>query len=371
MADRSADARVYAGWKRRLFVVDLLLTAGFFAVILCSGFSARLSEEIAARIPGAWPFQVAAYVGFLWIASTLILFPLSWFGSFKLEHRFGLSTQRFSQWLLDYGKRFALSGGMGLLLVEVLGFLLRRTPESWWLWAAVLWMGWEVLMARVLPTLLIPIFYKQSPLANESLRQRLFSFVTRCGAQVEGIYEINLSKTTTKANACLCGLGRTRRILVSDTLIAAYPPEEVEVVLAHEVGHHALHHIGILLVVSTIAAGISFWGVDRWARLAFAQLGIAGLADLAALPVLGLGLFVANLILMPVINGISRYLENQADEFALNKTRSPGAFIQTMRRLAEQNLAELQPPAWVEWLLYDHPPIAKRIALGERWKDNG
>jgi len=371
VSDRSAQAKIYAAWKRRLFTADLILTAGFLASVICSGFSTWLQNETAVRVPAAWPIQVAAYSAFLWIGFELIDFPLNWFGSFVLEHRFGLSTQRLSQWLVDYAKRWSLAGGLGLLLVEVLSLLLRVVPNAWWIWAAVLWMGWEVLMARVLPTFLIPIFYKQQPLADEPLRQRLFSFVTRCGAQVHGIYEINLSKTTRKANACLCGLGRTRRILVSDTLLASYPPEEVEVVLAHEVGHHQLHHIGILLVVSTIASGASFFAVDRAARLLFENAGISSLADLAALPLIALGLFAANLILMPVINGLSRRLENQADRFALNKTSNPGAFIQTMRRLADQNLAESQPPRWVEWLLYDHPPIAKRIALGEAWRSDG
>ena len=185
---------------------------------------------------------------------------------------------------------------------------------------------------------------------------------------MQGIFELNLSKTTRKANACLCGLGRTRRVLVSDTLLTAYPPEEVEVVLAHELGHHRLRHIGILILVSTAATGVGCFWVDRAIRRLISPLGLTGLDDLSVLPLTALGLFLAGLLLLPLTQGISRFLERQADRFALQQTGNPQAFIATMRRLAGQNLAEIDPPRWVEWLLYDHPSIRKRIALAEQYE---
>ncbi len=367
MLDRRAEARVYARWKRGLFLLDIALTAALLGGLVASGLHQSVRLWVSARIPAIWPLQVAAYTTVLWLGMTAASFPLDWFGSFALEHRFNLSTQRLTEWLTDYAKHLALGSGLGLLLVEGLSLLLRSFPTTWWIWAAIFWMGWSAFLARILPTWLIPIFYKQRPLADENLRQRLASFVARCGARVEGVYEVNLSRTTRKANACLCGLGKTRRVLVSDTLLQTHPPEEVEVVLAHEVGHHQLHHIGILLGVGTAAAALSFFAVDGVSRLLFARTGVTGIADLAALPLLALGLFAANLVLMPATNGVSRLLEAQADRFALQQTQNPQAFIATMRRLADQNLSEIEPPPWVEWLLYDHPPIAKRIALAQRY----
>ncbi len=367
MVDRSAEAKNYARRRRQLLLADLVLAAGLMSFFLFSGLARGLEGWVVSHLPFAWPIQVGAYTGIAWLATASVNLPMDWLNSFVLEHQFNLSTQNLRQWLWEYAKKLTLSGVIGLFLVEILSFTLRISGNSWWLWAALFTIGWSALLARVLPTLLIPIFYRQKPLADEPLGQRLAQFVRNCGTRVEGIYEVNLSKTTKKANACLCGMGKTRRVLISDTLLAGYPIEEVEVVLAHEVGHHRLHHITILLAVSAAAAALSFFAVDRGARLFFGLLGIGSLSSLTALPLIGFGLFIANLFLMPATNGLSRRLEDQADRFALRQTRNPQAFISTMKHLADQNLSEMQPPRWVEWLFYDHPPIAKRIAVAQQF----
>ncbi len=359
-------AREYALLKRHLWLLDLAVTTLLLAGLITSGVAQSLRCWVTARIVG-WPAQVALYTAFLWILMEVLLFPLDWFRSFTVEHRFNLSTQKFLQWLWEYSKQMILAGAIGLGFVEGFSLLLRKAPAHWWIWATFFWMVWSAFLSWIGPTVLIPIFYKQSRLKDAALQRRLESFVRRCGTQVQGIFELNLSKTTRKANACLCGLGTTRRVLVSDTLLDSYPPEEIEVVLAHEMGHHQLYHIGILIAVSTLAAGLSCFWVDQMVRRWAPIFRLTGLNDLAALPFIALGLFVIGLLLMPITQGISRYLENQADRFALKKTGNPTAFIATMRRLAEQNLAEMDPPRWVEWLLYDHPPIRKRIALAQNF----
>lgn len=356
--------------RRLLWVADLLLTVGFLVGILVSGLAARLGGWVENRFH-FWPVAVLAYAGILWTAWTWMGLPLDWVRGFRLEHRFGLSTQTFSGWLTDYAKQWAVGAALGIILVEALSGLLRAAPNVWWAWAAALWLVWSVLLTRVAPTLLIPLFYQQRPLKDAALRDRLETFLKRCGVRVGGIFELNLSRTTRKANACLTGMGRSRRVLVGDTLANRYPAEEVEVVLAHEIGHHRLHHIGILIGTSALATALSCFLVDRLVRGTLAVLSLSALSDLAALPLMGLGLFSANLILMPAVNGLSRRLEAQADRFALDKTGNPAAFIATMRRLAEQNLAELSPPAWVEWLLYDHPSISRRISMAQQHGDRG
>ncbi|MCM8794484.1 MAG: M48 family metallopeptidase [Candidatus Omnitrophica bacterium] len=365
MPETADRAKQYARIKRRFFLADLLLTTVLFSGLLLSGAASFARDIVIRIIPQGWPFQVAVYACFLGAVMTFFSFPLDFVRSFAIEHRFGLSTQTLPKWLLDYFKKITLGGVIGLALIEALSATFRISPSHWWMWAAVLSMGWAVFMTRVLPTWLIPIFYRQRPLPDEGLKNRLASLVASCGTRINGIYEINLSTTTRKSNACLCGIGKTRRVLISDTLLSSYPPEEIESVLAHEVGHHRLHHIGILLWGGTAQAAVGFFAVDRCSRLFFEPLGISGLTDLAALPLIGFGLFIANILLMPAINGLSRVLEAQADRFALQKTGNPQAFIGAMRRLAEQNLSEISPPKWVEWLLYDHPPIAKRIASAQ------
>jgi STE24 endopeptidase len=156
-------------------------------------------------------------------------------------------------------------------------------------------------------------------------------------------------------------------VLLSDTLLAQYPPEEVEVVLAHEVGHHRGHHLGLLIACSAFFVGLSCAAVDRWVRAQFGLHGLEGRQDPVTLLAIGWGFSVIQLALLPALNGISRLLEAQADRFALTTTHNPTAFIEAMRRLAKQNLAEVDPPRWVEWLFYDHPPIAKRIAFAQEF----
>jgi STE24 endopeptidase len=352
--------------KRRLWLADLGLTAALFCVFIFSGLAVGWGRWVEAQV-GPWPLQVALYVGVLWTAAVLAGFPLDWVRGFRLEHRFGLSTQSFGSWLKDHAKGLALGGLMGLGIAEGLGLLLRAAPDPWWIWAAAAWTLWSALLTWVFPMLLLPLFYKQTPLEQGLARQKMESLLDKCGTKVSGIFSLNLSRTTRKANACLCGLGGSRRVLLSDTLLSRFSVEEIETVLAHELGHHCLRHIGIGIALSAAAAGLSCLGVDLLARGWMLKLGITGLTELPALVVLGFGLFLAGLLLMPLTQGISRRLERQADQFALDQTRDPAAFITAMRRLAEQNLAEQNPPLWAEWLLYDHPPISKRIRLAENW----
>lgn len=364
--EREQQARLYARLRRILWLIECLLTAAFSLGILLSGIASNLEFWTVEQVANPW-LQVVVYVAILWMIFRVLIFPLEWFSSFWLEHRFQLSTQNFKQWLWEYTKQFLVGSILGLAVVLGLAALLNYQPSTWWAWAAVFWLFWSVILTQLAPTLLIPLFYKQKPLDQETVRQRLEQLLQQCGARVNGIFEINLSKTTKKANACLCGMGQTRRVLISDTMLESYPTEEIEVVLAHEVGHHQLHHLWISILVSAVATGLSCYGVDRWAQGLMERLGIFSLSSLAALPLIGLGLWVASLILMPVTNGLSRILETQADRYALERTQNKSAFITTMQRLAEQNLAEINPPRWVEWLFYDHPAIGRRIAMADRF----
>lgn len=342
-----------------------MLTFGLLAGAIAFGWTVRLATWAEGQ-GSSWPLQVALYGGSLWLALTLLTFPFAWIRGFQIEHRFGLSTQTFGDWFKDHLKEEAVGLALGALVLEGLALLLRSSPGHWWFWAALLWIAWSVLLTRVAPQWLIPLFYRQRPVEDAALKQRLQELLRRCATPVHGIFEINLSRTTRKANACLCGMGASKRVLISDTLLSHYPPEEIEVVLAHEVGHHRKRHIASLILASSITTGLACWAVDRLLRMNLSALGLRGLQDLAALPAIGLGLSAARLLLAPLLNGLSRRLEAEADRFALEQTARPAAFVSAMRRLAEQNLAEVEPPRWVEWYFYDHPSIARRIAMAQR-----
>ena len=206
------------------------------------------------------------------------------------------------------------------------------------------------------------------PLERESLRLRLLALAERAGARVLGAYEWGLGDKTKKANAALAGLGTTRRILVSDTMLAEYTDDEIEVVLAHELAHHVHGDIwkGIAFESALVVAG--FYLASRALAALAAPVGLHGVADVAGLPLLLLAAGAVSLVMLPVAHAMSRAYERSADRFALDLTRNPGAFVSAMKRLGAQNLAEEHPSRLVRWLFYSHPPLRERIAAAQGFK---
>lgn len=361
------QAKQYARTKRVIFLCEILLTFGFLVVTLLFGVS-RFVREIAQSWTASPALGLAAFLALYGALFYLVGLPLSFYGDFYLEHRFGLSTQKFRSWVWEEVKGILVSSVIGLVLLEGLYLLLGSFPMGWWFWAALGWIAFTFLLGKFAPVLLLPLFFKTVPLQDAALRDRLLRLAERVGAKVQGVFTINLSKKTKKANAALTGFGGTRRIIVADTLLADYTPDEVEMVLAHELGHHALAHLWKLLVFSSAASFTGLYLAARILEQGASALGLGGGADWAAFPLLCLVLFGFGLVMMPLQNGFSRKLERDADIFALETVHAPQTFIDLMRKLGEKNLADVSPPAWVEWLLYDHPSISKRVALGEEFQ---
>jgi STE24 endopeptidase len=242
--------------------------------------------------------------------------------------------------------------------------LLRADPARWWLWAGAILAAGTVLLAAVVPIWLVPLFYRLTPLEDAALRARILALAGRMNVRAAEVAVADFSRKGRVANAAVVGLGRTRRILVSDTLVEGFPPEEVEVVLAHELGHHAKRHIakGLLLQGVLIFAGL--WIADRALRAGGAALGLAGPADPAGVPLLLLVLTALGFLVTPVVAAWSRRLEREADRVALEVTRMPDAFVAAMERLGRLNLAERQPGRLRELLFATHPSLEARIAAG-------
>jgi STE24 endopeptidase len=308
------------------------------------------------------------YVVLLSALSEVGHLPVAAYSGFWLERRYGLSNERLGRWLVDQGKSF----GIGLLLASggatILYALIRYSPDRWWLPAGAVFALLIVLLTNVAPVLLLPLFYRVKPLDRESLRTRLVGLADRAGARVLGAYEWGLSDKTKKANAALAGLGATRRILVSDTMLAEYSDEEIEVVLAHELAHHIHGDIwkGILFESVLILAG--FYLAARVMGGLAGAFSLRNVADIAGLPLLMLAAGAVSLVMVPVAHAMSRAFERSADGFALHLTRNPSAFISAMRRLGAQNLAEENPSRLAQWLFYSHPPVRERIAAAQAFK---
>ncbi len=358
-------AKRYAVGKIRLWVIGQLLTIGLLVAVQLSGTSRRWAEQAWYLADGNPWLEVAIFTWGLGALFTLLELPLAWYGGFYMEHGFGLSTQTLRSWLIDQAKQLTLGGLFGLVIVETLYAILRTVPPlACWFWIGGAWIGYSVVLAWIFPVWILPLFFKVTPLGDAGLAQRLRALAERCGVAMVGIFTINLGSKTKKANAMLAGIGRSRRVLLGDTLLG-YPPEEVEVVLAHEIGHHRLRHIWKLLVIGG-ALGLAGFGLIGVAMERLVRpLGLGGIDDVAGLPLIWLLFSLYHLVLMPLQHGISRHFERGADRFALETTRQPEAFIGCMRRLAEQNLSDVDPSPWVEWWLYDHPSIARRIRMAE------
>jgi len=304
-------------------------------------------------------------VACLLVLFRLLLLPLDLYGGYVREHAYDLATQRLGGWLLDWGKGLLLQMALLVPTVHVLYALIRRDPLRWFVPAAAVLGGLIVALTFLAPILIDPLFHTFTPLSDPALKARVTRLAERAGFPVEQVLVADASRRTVKANAYVTGFGRTKRIVLYDTLLTGASPEEVEVVLAHEIGHRVHHHIwkGVGLSILALLAGLGVaalvlrWGVTQ--RL------LPHAADSAGLPLLVLTLFVLNLATLPVQNAISRHFERQADRAALALSRSREAYISMEVGLARSNLADITPPGWAVFLLYTHPPVLERIAIAE------
>jgi STE24 endopeptidase len=341
-------------------------------VLLGTGASVQLraaAQRLAAAIGDADPGTVVL----LYVAGFMLLhetgsFILSFYSSFIVERRYGLSNERVTGWLLDQAKALGLGLLLGGAAASLVYFFIRRSAGGWWLPAGALFALLIIGLANLAPVVLLPLFYRVKPLDRDALRRRLMALADRAGARVLGAYEWGLSDKTKKANAALAGLGTTRRILVSDTMLADYSDEEIEIVLAHELAHHVHGDIwkGIAFESTLVIGG--FFLAARALDGSVAWLGLEGPADPAGLPLLVLAAGGLSVVMVPAAYAMSRAFERSADRFALELTRNPGAFVTAMRRLAAQNLAEDRPSRVIQWLFYSHPPVAERIAAAQAFK---
>jgi STE24 endopeptidase len=365
-AERQKQAKQYARLSRRLFLVDLGMGGLYVVAWLAFGWSVGLRNFLLGWTANPW-LLVIGYALVFGGVYFLIDLPLSYYEGFILPHRYGISTQTQAGWVSDQVKGGLLAGVLGGLLLEIIYAVLRLAPDTWWLWAAGILLLFSVLLANLAPVLLMPIFYKFAPLGDEyaELVQRLMRLADQAGAQVRGVYKFDMSRRTTAANAALTGLGNTRRIILGDTLLNEFTSDEIETVLAHELGHHVHKDIPMGIVLDSLFTLAGLYLANLILQLGVRVFGFQGPADIAALPIFALAIGAFGLVTMPLTNGFSRWRERRADEYALQATGKPQAFASAMTRLANQNLSDADPEPWVEFLLYSHPALGKRIAMAE------
>jgi len=371
-AEQRTEAKRYEAIHNRLFLVDILATAAALALFLLLGLSTNLRVFIERRMSENAFAVVALYTVIVTIIYYfMILIPLH-YRAYRYELQFKLSRQSFSAWLADEFKSMGLNMILLVVFLELVYFLLRAAPTWWWVWAAAAWTLLVVVLTKLAPVLLIPLFFKREPLADEELAERLRHLVERVQMNVVAVEKLGLGAKTVKANAMLAGLGNTKRVLLGDTLLDHFSHDEIETVLGHELGHHYYNHVWKLIGAGSAATFAGFFVANVVLKGLVGSLDFLGFynaADVATFPILAVALLVMALVAMPATNAFSRALERQADRFALRLTRKPGAFISAMRRLAVQNLADTEPSPVVEALLHGHPSISRRIAAAEAIQD--
>jgi STE24 endopeptidase len=373
--ERQRKARKYARASRRLWLVNMLLNGGYALAWLIFGWSPAVKGWLISTWPVlADPWLLVAVFVFIFGGIFMVAdLPLSYYGGFVLAHRYGQSTQTLKGWISDQAKGLLLSAPLGLLLLELLYLALRAAGDTWWLWAAGGLLVFNVLLSHLAPILIMPLFNKYVPLGEEhaDLASRLMQLAEKAGTRVKGVYKFDLSRRTKAANAALTGIGSTRRIILGDTMINEFTADEIETVLAHELGHHVHRDILVYITLGSIMTMVGLYAASAAMKWAASALGFAGASDPAALPALVVILGAYGLLTMPIENAISRWREGMADQYALSATGKNEAFASAFVRMANQNLSEVDPKAWVVWMFYSHPPMGRRIAAARAWKEQG
>jgi STE24 endopeptidase len=378
--EQLAEAKRYGRLELICDLTDKALDLAYLAV-MAFVFGRPLDNWLAEFIPRAG-LRLAAMFAIVTGLHIIISFPLSLYSGFVLEHRFGLSRQTLGRWLWRYAKRNLLVLAFGIAMFEGLYAIIWRTGPNWWWIAALAFFAVSVVLGQLVPVLILPLFYKierigagrsgdaaanpEQEAKAEEVARRMGRLAEGTGLSIEGVYRMDLSSETAKANAMLAGLGRTRRVIMGDTLLDGFTADEIEVVFAHEIGHHVYRHIYKLIAVGVLLSAAGFWICDQILR-SWASIGLGGPGyhqlPVASLPLLMFSLTVFSLVLEPLQNAISRHFERQCDRYALDRTGLREAYLSAFRKLAQFNKDDPSPSPVAVFLFHSHPPIAERLAM--------
>jgi STE24 endopeptidase len=367
--EKQTKAREYSRNKRRMWLVETAFSLVYTSSWLVFGCAIGLRRWLAGFTSNEW-LLVPLFVLIVLGISAVIELPLSYYTGFILPHRFDQSNETIKDWITDQLKGLAISLPLGLLLIELLYLALRASGPLWWLWAAGGLLVFQVLMVNLAPVLIMPIFNKYVPLGDEhaELADRLLKLAEKANTKVAGVFKFDMSRRSKAANAALTGMGSTRRIVLGDTLINEFSPDEIETVLAHELGHQVHNDIPYLIGFGTLTTALGLYLASLFMNWAVSYFGFSSVADPAAFPALMLVISLYGLLSMPFENGFSRWRERMADEYSLQSTGKKEAYISAFSRLANQNLGEIDPERWVVLIFYDHPPLGERITMARNWK---
>ena len=368
-----AEAQEYGRIELRCTILDLMIDLAYLAVatfLIAVPLSAAMDR--CPVLGGYWTLRVLFMFLIILGLHFLVSFPLSYYSGHVIEHRFGLSRQTFGAWFWRWCKKVMLAAAFGIAMYLGLFWLIHWTGSLWWLVAAGAFFVISVILGQLAPVLIIPLFYKVQKLDRPDLNERMQKLAEGTGLSIEGVYRLDLSEETAKANAMLAGLGSTRRVLMGDTLLDGFSLDEIEVVFAHEIGHHVFHHIRKMILIGIVYIAVGFWLCDlalkAWAAAQGTPLDYAQVPAYMV-PMFMLVMFLFGNLLGPIQNANSRRYERQCDRYALERTGNPDAYRAAFQKLARLNKDDPNPHPIEVFLFHSHPPIAERLKMADHPSD--
>ncbi|MFA6439064.1 MAG: M48 family metallopeptidase [Bacteriovoracaceae bacterium] len=364
MTDAGLDVKSYNRTKLIVSISGGITSFALTIFLLLSGFTLTI-EEFAFSFTSNVYLALLIFSALFGIISGIGSVPFSVYSGFILEHRYNMSNQTFLQWSWENIKGMLISIPLITPVALLVYFFLLTFTVHWWLPVAITVFFFSIGLARIAPIVILPLFYTLTLLEESPLRENILAMTRSTKMIVEGIYSFNLSKTTKKANAAFTGIGKSKRILLGDTLMKNFSEEEIETVFAHELGHYSHGHIRKSIIVGTLSIFVGLYCTSLTYSASLSWFGFSSIAQLSALPLLTAWLGLYSLLTSPLGNILSRKHEFEADRYAVERTKNTPAFISAMNKLAEMNLADRTPHPIVEFLFYSHPSIEKRIHAAE------
>ncbi len=355
------NAKKYNNIKLFFNISKTIVTFVLIFLFVALGYSESLVEYIKQSVTNPY-LVLLVFVLAAGIAMSVLFFPLNFYTEFILEHKYNLSNQKFFAWIWENFKATLVGGVIGIPLLLIFYYVLESYGSLWWLPFSILLFIVSVILSKIVPIIILPLFYKVTPIEDEDLKSRIMKLSQNVNMKVENIFQFNMSKNTKKANAAFTGLGKTKKILLGDTLTSDFTNDEIETVIAHELGHYKHKHIIINLVVGTITSFLTLYIISVLYSNSLSWFGFSEITEIAALPILSLWGMIIGLVQTPLTNILSRKHEYQADEYAIKSTNKKEVFINTLNKLTEQNLSDKDPHPLVEWFFYSHPSTKNRVA---------
>ncbi len=362
------DSKKYNNTKLALSIFDTV--AGFILIYLfiILGYSLKLELYLRSYISSDYLVFILFFI-IIGAAGSIIFFPVNFYSGYILEHKYKLSNQNLSKYFFEKAKGLLVSAVIGLPILLLFFWVLREFGTNWWLPFAILMFFISVVLSQIFPVFILPIFYKIKPIENESLKSRISELAKNAGLKVENVYSFDMSKNTKKANAAFTGLGKTKRIILGDTLLEGYTEDEIETVIAHEVGHYKRKHITKNIIIGTLSSFVTLFFIAKLYETSIGWFGFESITQIAALPLLTIWSVLIGFITTPLGNILSRKYEYEADKYAIDVTHKPDSFINTLEKLTDQNLGDKEPHPFVEWFFYSHPSINKRISAIKKFSE--